>query len=223
MKQILVISALTLLFACNNSKNDKPAAGNNPPTNTNTNTTTPATNNTMERTSGTKFTVDGKDMSVGGSLLVGKDKKKLQPGADFMCMLTASGGSNNESLTLNFLLATKPGTYPVVGMAFHRGPSGEGELYGGLMGGEEKITNYKVNITECRDLGSNNMGGHKWSISGTFDDLTIPAMGIMLMDKTKNHPKEIKLEKGSFYNLTFDDNWEEMMDKAMEQMKKKNN
>lgn len=45
-------------------------------------------------------------------------------------------------------------------------------------------------------------------------------MGIMLIDKTKNHPKEIKIEKGSFSNLTFDDNWEEMMNKAMDQMKK---
>jgi hypothetical protein len=41
-------------------------------------------------------------------------------------------------------------------------------------------------------------------------------------DKTKSHPKELKIEKGSFSNLTFDDNWEEMMQKAMDQMKKKN-
>jgi hypothetical protein len=141
-----------------------------------------------------------------------------------MAMLTASGGNaaDHNSLTLNFLLDTKAGSYPVVGMSYQRGPSGNGELYGGIMGGEEKLTDYKVNITECKDLGSNNMGGHKWSISGTFENMTIPAMGIMLMDKTKNHPKEIKIEKGNFFNLTFDDNMEEMMEKAMEMMKKKN-
>ena len=220
MKKLFVIPVLTILFSCNNSKKDKPATENNQPVTTNTSTTVPSTNNTMERTSGTKYTVEGKEISVGGSLLVQKDKKKLKPGNDYLVMLTASGGPGNEGLTLNFLLDLKPGTYPVVGMSMHRGPSGQGEIYGGIMGGEEKLTDYKVNITECKDLGSNNMGGHKWSISGTFDDLTIPAMGIMLLDKTKNHPKEIKVEKGSFYNLTFDDNWEELMEKAMEQMKK---
>jgi hypothetical protein len=136
-----------------------------------------------------------------------------------MCLLTATGSEDVQSLSLNFLLDLKPGSYPVVGMGLHRKPNGVAEMYGGIMGGEEKLTDYKVHITECKDLGSNNMGGHKWSISGTFDDLTIPAMGIMLMDKMKNHPKEIKLEKGSFFNLTFDDNWEELMNKAMDKMK----
>ena len=94
-------------------------------------------------------------------------------------------------------------------------------MFGGLLGGKPKLTDTKVNITECKDLGSNNMGGHKWSISGEFGELVIPAMSIMLMDKTKNHPKEIKVEKGSFSNLTFDDNWEDMMKKASEMMQKK--
>lgn len=45
-------------------------------------------------------------------------------------------------------------------------------------------------------------------------------MGIMLMDETKKHPKEIKIDKISFTGLSFDDNWEEMMEKAMDMMKK---
>ncbi len=223
MKRIIILPALILLYSCGNSKKDKPAAGNDQPVETNTTTTTsttPTTPENMERTSGAKFSIDGKEISVGGSLLVGKDKKKLKPGNDYLVMLTTNGGPNQEGLILNFLMDLKPGTYPVVGMSMTRGPSESGEVYGGIMGGEEKLTNYNVTITECKDLGSNNLGGHKWSITGTFDNLTIPAMGIMLMDKTKNHPAEIKLEKGSFYNLTFDDNWEEMMEKAMDQMKK---
>ena len=47
-------------------------------------------------------------------------------------------------------------------------------------------------------------------------------MGIMLMDKTKNHPKEIKIEKGSFYNLTFDDNWDDMMNQMKDKFNQKN-
>jgi hypothetical protein len=214
MKRLLTMTAILSLLACNNSKKESPSSENNQSTITtiNSNTAVPANNNkTMERTSGTKISIEGKEINLGGSLLVQKDKKKLQPGADYMCILTASGNQDVQSLSLNFLLDLKPGSYPVVGMGLHRNPDGQAELYGGLMGGEEKLTGYKVNITECKDLGSNNLGGHKWSISGTFDDLVIPAMGLMLMDKTKNHPKEIKVEKGSFFNLTFDDNWDEMM------------
>ena len=44
----------------------------------------------------------------------------------------------------------------------------------------------------------------------------------MLLDKEKNHPKEIKIDKLSFTGLTFDDNAEEMLEKAMEMLKKKN-
>lgn len=210
---ILFILIAAVLFACNSSKKDRPSAENTqaPPVNTTATTTSTSVTNSSDQ--GTKITTDGKEIDLSGSLLVKKDERKLQPGAGYICMLTATGGPDNESLTLNFLLDLKPGTYPVTGMSVQRGPSGNGELYGGIMGGEAKLTRYKVNITECKDLGSNNLGGHKWSITGYFDELIIPAMGAMLLDKTKNHPKEIKIQKGSFNNLTFDDNWTEMMKK----------
>jgi hypothetical protein len=216
----LIILIAAALFACNNSKKDKSSAENTQPPSTNTTNTTTSTPATNSPDRGAKITIDGKEIDLSGSLLVKNDERKLQPGAGYICMLTATGGPDNESLTLNFLLALKPGIYPVTGMSVQRGPNGNGELYGGIMGGEVKLTSYKVNITECKDLGSNNLGGHKWSITGYFDELVIPAMGAMLMDKTKNHPKEIKIEKGSFSNLTFDDNWTEMMKKAGEMMKK---
>lgn len=44
-------------------------------------------------------------------------------------------------------------------------------------------------------------------------------MGIMKMDP--NHPDNIKVNKISFSNLTFDDNWEEMMEKVLEKVKDK--
>lgn len=223
MKKLLILSLAVVFFACkSNKKQDKPAVDTPQQTGTTTNPTDNITPPPTADNRGATIMVDGKELKLGGSLLVSKDKKKLQPGADYLCMLTASGGSNNESLTLNFLLDTKPGTYPVVGRSFQRGPSDNGELYGGIMGGEEKIYDSKVTLTECKDLGSNNMGGHKWSISGYWDAMTVPAMTAMLLDKTRNHPKEVKLGKGSFSNLTFDDNWDEMMEKAMEGMKKKN-
>lgn len=220
MRKILFISVLAILSACsNNKKDDKSAAAET----TNTDQPAPTTPVTTvpEPASPTKFTVEGKEINASGSLLVSKDKDKLQPGKEYFVMLTSSGGSNKESLTLNFLFDLKTGTNPVVGMSFTRGPSDTGEVYGGILGGQPKMTNFKVNITECTDLGSNNAGGHKWKISGTCEELIIPAMGIMLMDETKKHPKEIKIEKFSFSNLTFDDNWEEMLNKAMDQMKKK--
>ena len=74
--------------------------------------------------------------------------------------------------------------------------------------------------TECRDLDATSLEGHKWSISGDFGELVIPANGLMLMDKAKTHPKEIKIEKGDFSNLTFNDNWEKMMKKAGEMRQK---
>jgi hypothetical protein len=219
MKRFIALSALVLLFACNNSKKEAPIKGEKttaPGTNTTDTKETPAgtTNNVIA-------SVEGKEIQLNGSILVSKDKDKLQPGADYFVMLTASGGNNKESLTLNFLMALKEGTYPVVGTSLVRGEDDKSEMYGGLLGGKAKITEYKVNLSEVKDLGSNNLGGHKWSISGSFDAMTIPAMGIMMMDQTKNHPKEVKIDKVSFSNLTFDDNWEEIMEKAMEQMKKK--
>ena len=221
MKKIFLPLTLVLLFACTNSKKDDKASATEikkaeQSTNTSSASSTPVYN--------TKYNVEGKEINTSGSLLVTKDKDKLQPGADYFCMLTArSSGPDREGLTLNFLLALKPGVYPVVGTSFNRGPSGKGEVYGGLMGGKPKLTDYKITITECKDLGSNNLGGHKWSLSGTFENIVIPAMALMLMDKTKNHPKEVKIDSGSFTNLTFDDNWEEMMKQAMEKMQGKKN
>ena len=206
-----ILPLVILVSSCNNSNNEGSTTKNdNKITEQPANNPTPTENNAAPAT-GTTISVEGKEIKLGGSLLVQKDKDKLQPGADYLVMLTATGGSDKESMTLNFLLALKTGTYPVVGMSFLRGESPKNEMYGGLLGGKPKLTDFKVNITECKDLGSNNMGGHRWSISGNFEGFVIPAMGIMLMDKTKNHPKEIKIDKGSFTNLSFDDNWDEMM------------
>ena len=89
-----------------------------------------------------------------------------------------------------------------------------------MLGGKSKLTSYNLTITECKDLGDNGQGGHKWSISGACEEVMIKAMPIMLMDKSKKHPEEIKVSKISFSNLSFDDNWDEMMNKAMDEMKK---
>jgi hypothetical protein len=219
MKKAFPIIALAVLLACNNSKKE-PSTGNNDikSTEQQVESSTPTTSKVSS--SNTNFIIDGKEIKTSGSLLVQKDKDKLKPGNDFLVMLTSSGGPNKEGLTLNYLMDLKAGTYPIVGMSLTRGLSENGEVYGGILGGKPKLTNYNVVITECKDLGSNGLGGHKWSISGSFDELVIPAMGIMLLDKEKNHPKEVKIEKGSFSNLTFDDNWEEMFEKGMEQLKK---
>src|SRR5262249_28599521 len=155
------------------------------------------------------------------SLLVSKDKDNLQPGVPFLCVLTSNAAQhNNEYLNLNFLLNTKSGTYPIVGSSLQIGTSPNNQMYGGILGGKPEMTDYKVTITECKDLGENGSGGHKWSISGTCDKVVIKAMKIMLMDKTKNHPEEITVNSISFSNLTFDDNTEELMQKALEHMKK---
>ena len=223
-KGIFLLLMTAALFGCNNSKKEPGNKTENTTGSETTNKTGPATDNppATDYTPATNITymAEGAEIKNSASILVTKDKDKLQAGAPFFCMLTSSAAKhNNESLTLNFLLDTKPGAYPVVGSSFRRGKSPDNEMYGGLLGGKAKLTEYKVNITECKDLGSNNMGGHKWSISGACEELVIPAMGIMLMDKTKNHPKDVKLQKISFTNLSFDDNWEEMMEKAKDKMK----
>jgi hypothetical protein len=217
MKKLMTLAALAMLFACNNSKKEeKTVTGKE-------NSTQPADDENIRRVpegdKNTLLTIDGKEVSLSGSLLVTRDDKKLHPGAAHFCILTAMNGPDDESLSLNFVIDTKPGVYPVVGMSLSRGVGDNGQVFGGLLGGEPKLTEYKVTLTDVKDLGSNGMGGHKWSISGHFENITIPAMKIMLMDKTKNHPAEVKLDKGSFTNLSFDDNWEEMMKKATEQMK----
>ncbi len=222
MKKLIILSTAIFLFACNNEK--KPASAdsdkivNGEPPAPSLETTTADYTSTTNLT----YSVDGKEIKHSASLLVTKDKDKLQAGVAFFCMLTSnSAAGNNESVTVNFLLDTKPGTYPVVGRSFQRGKNADGELFGSILGGKPTLTEYKVTITECKDLGDNNIGGHKWSISGYWDPMPIKAMPVMLMDKTKNHPAEVQLGKGTFTNLTFDDNWEEMMEKAMDKMKKK--
>lgn len=223
MKKISVSLLTILLFACNSSRKDKPAGDNpQPPVTNETSTTTTTASRPAAGSASVSFSVEGVNVTNYASVLVTKDKDKLQPGAPYICMITSNAAANNnEYLTLNFLMDTKPGTYPVAGSSFQRGKDPNNEMYGGLLGGKPKLTEYKVTITECKDLGSNNMGGHKWSISGTCEEVLIKATRIMLMDKTKKHPEEIKLQKISFANLSFDDNWEEMMEKAMDQMKKK--
>ena len=160
------------------------------------------------------FMVDGKDISGQGSLLVRKDEKKISPGNDYKVIMTLNN-PNGETLVLNWLMALKPGVYPVVGMSYGRGKGDSAQQFGGILGGETRITDYKVNLTDVKDLGSNNMDGHRWSVSGNFENVTIPAMKIMLYDKSRKHPEEIKIENIRFTNLRFDDNFDEMMDKIM--------
>jgi hypothetical protein len=215
MKKIIIFSAAFFLFACNNEKkpasptNETPIKNSEPKTGI---TSPPTADYTP--TYHLTYTVDGTEIKNSASILVQKDKAKLKAGAPYMAMLTSNAAkNNNEYLTVNFLMDTKPGTYPVVGMSLNRGKDDNTEMYGGLLGGQPKLTSYKVTITECRDLGSNNMGGHKWSISGGWEELLIEANGLTQMDPAKKHPGSIKLGKGSFTNLSFDDNWEEMMEK----------
>lgn len=224
MKKILLVFLAAGVFACNNSKNDKAVPGNT----SSTSTATPDNNSTPNPTlpsadaKNTSIVVDGKEIALRGSILVGKDKKQLQAGSPYVAMVTTSDGPNNEGFILRFVFDTKTGTYPVTGESFNRGKDDAAEQYGGLLGGEEKIYDSKVNLTECTDLGDNGLGGHKWRISGSVENITIPAMGLMLLDKTKNHPKEVKIDKISFSGLTFDDNTEEMLKKALESLKKNN-
>ena len=216
MRHLLPICMLALLLACNNKKNDS----QNTTTDSGTVNDNPGSANNPASGSGTiKLNIDGKDMTLNASALVSKDDKNLQAGSPWFAMLTSSGGPDDEALILNFVFDLKTGTYPVVGVGLSRGSADKGQVFGGLMGGEPKITEHKVTLTEVRDLGSNNIGGHKWSISGTFNDMTIPAMDIMLRDETQKHPKEVVIKGGSFSNITFDDNLDEAMEKAMEQMK----
>lgn len=169
----------------------------------------------------TKIYVDGNAIDLGGSLILQKDKDKLQPGADYLAIFTAPGGTlTKTSLVLNFLMALKPGTYPITGMTFTRKGSQKVEVYGDKPGDKQRLTNYKIHITECKDLGDNNQGGHKWSISGNFDEIIIPAYKYMLESKTVKFPSQIVIQKGSFNNLTVDDNWEQIVNKAVEEMNK---
>jgi hypothetical protein len=221
MKKLIIFSMAVFIISCNNDKktaqsvSDKIENGEPPalPLEKTSEEYTPTTNLT--------YSVEGTEIKNAASVLVSKDKDKLKADAPYLCMLTSNAAkNNNEYITVNFLLDTKPGTYPVVGASLNRGKDDNTEMYGSILGGKPKITNYNVTLTECKDLGSNNLGGHKWSISGYWEEMTIPAMGIMLIDKSKNHPKEIKLGKGTFTNLTFDDNWDEMLEKAFKKTDK---
>ncbi len=214
MRKIAPIAALAILIACNNSKkNNEPGKESSEITNIPAeNSATPTATSAI-----VAYSIGDTLRKVGGSVLLQKDKEKLSPGNDNLAVVTANG-SDGESIVVNFLFALKPGIYPVVGLSFSR----ENQVFGGLLGGTPKLTNYKVTLTQCEDLGSNNFGGHKWKISGSVDgEVTIEAMGIMKIDK--NHPSEIKVNKISFSNLTFDDNWEEMMKQAIDKMKEKKN
>lgn len=223
MKKILFMALAASLFACNNNKKeDKPADHSGQTTTATTpseNTgTTPAA--TDDNNSNTLVTVEGKELKLRGSILVDKDKKNMQPGAPYRAMITTSNGPGDETVVLRFVFDTKPGSYPLTGMSYMRGKDDNNQMFGGLMGGEEKIYDAKVTLTEAKDLGDNGTGGHKWSISGSVENLTIPAMKLMLMDKSKNHPAEVKIDKVTFSGLVFDDNAEEMLKKALEMIKK---
>lgn len=221
MKHLFYTIAVCALFACNNST--KKAEVETEKTTNETTAPVTATTEPQAPSPGSPsvtYIADGTEITNYASILVSKDKDKLQPGTPYLCMLTSNAArNNNEYLSVNFLLDTKPGTYPVTGYSFQRGTGDNGEMYGSLLGGKPKLTDYKVVITECKDLGANGSGGHKWSISGYWDEIIIKATPLMLMDKEKNHPAEVKLGKGTFSNLTFDDNWDEMMEKVMEKMK----
>ena len=222
MRKLMTISLLALLFACNNKKTDSDNTTTRTDSNGTVNTDPGTANVPATGASNMTVNIDGKDVKLNASALISKDDKNLQAGSPWFAMVTGSDGPDDEGLILNFVFDLKPGTYPVVGVGLTRGPSDNGQVFGGLMGGTPKITEHKVTLTEVRDLGSNNIGGHKWSLSGTFSEMTIPAMSIMLMDKTKNHPKEVVIKGGSFSNITFDDNLDEVMEKALENMKKEN-
>ncbi|MGG9962168.1 hypothetical protein [Ferruginibacter sp. SUN106] len=217
MKRVFVFSAAIFLLACNGSGSDNNTAA---PTTGNSQTglnTPPGATSPLP----TRIFVEGSPIDLGGTALLQKDKEKLQPGADYLVTFTAPGGATSKaSLVLNFLMALKPGSYPIVGMNFKRPGNPYTEIYGGEAGAKPKLTNYKVNITECKDLGDNHQGGHKWSISGTFDELVIPALPIMLVSKTRHHPVEIKIQRGTFTNVTFDDNWEAMVQQEIDKAKK---
>lgn len=221
MKKLLTIATAMTLFACNNKKESGTTE-----TGTNPDTTAAATTEVQPTTS-TDYsnyfvTVEGKELRLSGSILVDKDPKKLKADAPYRGMITTSSGPDNEGMILRFVFDTKPGTYPLTGMSYGRGKGDNSEQYGGLMGGQEKLYNSTVTLTECKDMGDNGAGGHKWNISGTVENLTIPALGLMLVDDTKKHPKEVKIDKITFKDMSFDDNAEEMIQKALEQLKEMN-
>ena len=235
-RKFLFIACFAGLVACNNDK-DKTKESTTPGDENKTHKVTSgdegAANNSGNETTVTSplntgnkkctYEVDGEKKEAGISALVSKDKDKLSAGNEYFALTTIDAG-NRESMNVNFVFALKPGEYPVAGLSYQRGPSDKGELYGGLLGGKPELTNYKVKLTEVKDLGSNNAGGHRWSISGYVEgDVKIGAMKMMLMDKTRNppHPESITISNIRFNDVTFEDNFEELMEKGLKQLQKK--
>lgn len=208
IKKLLPIAVIAILAACNSKKEKQTVTGadtTTTPATSPTNTTNTAT--TLSGSGNLNYTVNDTARSLSASALVSKDKDKLSPGNDMLAVLTGSG-SGDETLTVNFLFALKPGSYPVVGLGMTR----PNQVFGGILGGKAALTKYKVNLTEVTDLGSNNMGGHRWKLSGSIDEeVIVDAMSLMKLDP--NHPAAIKLNKISFSSITFEDNMEELMNK----------
>lgn len=214
MKKMIPLLLLPLIWACNNKAEKKETEDSSSVSTNNVPNNGPASGTTAE--SNMQVSINGAELNLNASALVTKDDKNLKAGAPWFAMLTGSNGPNDESLILNFVFDTKPGQYPVVGVGLNRGTGEEAEVYGGLMGGTPKITEYKVTLTEVKDLGDNQLGGHRWSLSGVFEDMTVPANSLMLIDQSRNHPKEASIRGGRFSNITFDDNWEDILKKAFD-------
>lgn len=208
-KNLLLPILVTILIACNNSGKSETAKDSTTISTDKAGVQTPSGNLSERSAASISYSVQDTVRQGTASVLVTKDEDKLSPGNDMFAMITANL-PNDESLVVNFVFTTKPGTYPVVGLSFSR----TGQVFGGLLGGKKKITPYKVNLTEVKDLGSNNAGGHRWMISGNIEtDVVIDAMPVMKYDKT--HPDNVTVSKISFANLAFDDNWEELVDRAL--------
>lgn len=206
-KLFFPIAFIFILSACNNSKKEKQTSSDSTSVNTNPVITDNNTSDPGNNKGNVTCLLADTARTLNGSVLVEIDKDKVSPGNDKIAIVTASNDAG-ESVTLNFVFSLKPGVYPVVGLGITKGE----EVYGGILGGEEKITPYKLTLTECTDLGSNNIGGHKWKISGSVDqDMTIDAMPIMKL--SPGHPDAVKLSKYQFTNLTFDDNMEQILEK----------
>lgn len=211
MKSLFFIATMVLFIACNNSKKEN--AGTSTDSTTTVQSADRSTESSAVGTSVVSYSVADTVKTFAGSVLVQKDKSNVSPGNDLLAVVTANS-NDGESFVVNFAFTPKPGVYPVVGLSLAKG----NYVFGGILGGEPKLTDYKVNLTQCEDLGSNNAGGHKWRISGNIDgEVTINAMGIMKMDKT--HPDDVKVNKISFTNLTFDDNWEQLLEEGMKKLK----
>ena len=222
MKRYLVslLCMAGIVTACNNNAKEsaKNADSNSTPAPANTGVSTPEDRTPAAGSASINYTVGGSAKSMSASVLVQKDKSNLSPGNNYFGMISASE-NNADGIFLNFLFSLKPGSYPVVGTAFTgKNKDGKGEVYGALMGGEPKKTPYTVTLTQCEDMGSNGMGGHKWKISGSVDqeDVIIEAPGLVKLNK--ENPTSITLSKLSFANLTFDDNWTEMMEEGVKKM-----